>query len=333
MSDPWDFGEVDRIVARTGTGREAVLPILRQIQERYHYLPEEALKRICEKTEITPAGIVGVATFYKRFRHRPAGRHRISVCAGTACHVKGADLVDEEIRRRLRLEPGSDTDAEREFTLERVGCLGCCTLAPVVRLDEVTHGHVTPASAGPMLEDFLRRRASGGLREEADGSPERGPSAGVEIRIGQGSCCLAGGAFEVRRSLERAAAEWGADVRIKPVGCVGMCHQIPLVEVVDGTGASTLYTRVRPETAVGLLARHVRPRGIWGRTRARLFMWLHRFARGGDGEPDARFSAEVRDPQICEFLGPQKRIATEHSGQGDPLSVEDYERHGGFQAL
>ena len=91
----------------------AVIPILQAIQEHYRYLPQEALERVCELTEITPAAITGVSTFYTQFRHRPVGRHMISVCHGTACHVKGAGLIQDAVEQHLGLAPGEDTDARR----------------------------------------------------------------------------------------------------------------------------------------------------------------------------------------------------------------------------
>ena len=98
MTNGLDLADIDKIVAETGKTPDAVTPILRKIQQRYNYLPEPALKRVCEVTEITPSGIAGVSTFYSKFRHRPAGRHMVNVCVGTACHVKGADLVIDGVR-------------------------------------------------------------------------------------------------------------------------------------------------------------------------------------------------------------------------------------------
>ena len=123
---------VDKTVAELGRDPRALIAILLAIQEQYRYLPEEALRRICEITDITPAAVAGVSTFYDRFRHRPAGQHTVRVCVGTACHVKGAGVVHEAFCRHLGIEQGQDTDAARLFTVEKVACLGCCTLAPVV---------------------------------------------------------------------------------------------------------------------------------------------------------------------------------------------------------
>ena len=98
MPETVNIAEVDRIVAGIGRSPDAVIPILRAIQQRYNYLPEPALRRVCEVSEITPAAMAGVSTFYAQFRHRPAGRHMIDVCIGTACHVKGAETVYHAFR-------------------------------------------------------------------------------------------------------------------------------------------------------------------------------------------------------------------------------------------
>lgn len=100
MSD-LDLTFVDQTVERLGRGSDAAIPILQAIQTHYRYVPPEAIERVCELTEITPAAIVGVATFYNQFRHRPVGRHIIQICHGTACHVKGAELIQDAFQRRL----------------------------------------------------------------------------------------------------------------------------------------------------------------------------------------------------------------------------------------
>ncbi|MCR4415552.1 MAG: NAD(P)H-dependent oxidoreductase subunit E, partial [Thermoguttaceae bacterium] len=113
---PIDLSFVDRTVEQLGRGPEAVIPILQALQRHYRYLPRPALERVCELTEITPATITGVSTFYTQFRHQPVGEHLISVCHGTACHVKGSQLVHDALARRLGLVDGQDTDAQGRFT-------------------------------------------------------------------------------------------------------------------------------------------------------------------------------------------------------------------------
>jgi NADH:ubiquinone oxidoreductase subunit E len=110
------------------------------------------LARVCERTEITAAQIAGTSSFYARFRRSPVGRHVVRVCHGTACHVAGAEQITQELRRHLGIEADADTDPSRRFTIDVVACLGCCSLAPVMMVEEDTVGRLTPASARQSLD-------------------------------------------------------------------------------------------------------------------------------------------------------------------------------------
>ncbi len=142
-----DLTFVDRVVEKQGRSREAAILILQAIQSHYRYLPDEALKRVCELTEVTPAQIAGTSSFYAQFRRSPVGENVVRVCHGTACHVAGARQITEELRRQLRIPDGADTDPERMFTLDEVACLGCCSLAPVLMVNEHAAGRLTPLTA------------------------------------------------------------------------------------------------------------------------------------------------------------------------------------------
>jgi len=147
-----DLSFVDKLVSEIGRGKEAAIPLLQGIQTHYRYLPDEALRRVCELTEITPAEIAGTSSFYGQFRRSPVGEHLVRVCHGTACHVSGARQITEELRRYLAIPEGQDTDAARRFTLDEVACLGCCSLAPVLMVDGHTAGKLTPATACDALK-------------------------------------------------------------------------------------------------------------------------------------------------------------------------------------
>lgn len=148
-----DLRVLDEIIAREGFSSEAAIPILRAIQEHFRYLPDEALKYVCESTEITPAQIAGTSSFYSQFRRSPVGKHVVKVCHGTACHVSGIVPIHDEMRRYLEVPTDDDTDPKRLFTLDKVACLGCCSLAPVMMIDEHTVGKLTPATACEALHD------------------------------------------------------------------------------------------------------------------------------------------------------------------------------------
>lgn len=151
-----DLDFVEAVVAEQGRSQEAAIPILQRIQNHYRYLPDEALKRVCDLTEISPAQIAGVSSFYSQFRRSPVGKYVVKVCHGTACHVAGATEIDEEIRRRLRIAADTDTDPGRRFTIDKVACLGCCSLAPVLTIEDDTVGRLSPATACEALEGYER---------------------------------------------------------------------------------------------------------------------------------------------------------------------------------
>ena len=327
-----DLDVVQRIIDAHGRDGSGLIPILHALQNHFGYLPEEALKLVCARTDITPARIAGVASFYTQFRHRPVGRHIISVCHGTACHVKDAGRVQEALERCLKIPPGDDTDPEGNFTLHKVACLGCCTLAPVIQIDDMTFGHLTPDAVPRVLQDFLALRR----RPRAAPPPDPrapAPSPGGEIRIGLGSCCVARGSGAVKEALLRAVDGLGIPVTVKRVGCVGMCHQTPLLEVLAPGAAPAFYAQVRAEDAEAIVGRHFRPKGVLRKARAAVSRALDRLLTDQAWTPPERFALDADEPPVTTFLGPQRLIATERRGQLDPLDLEEYRRGGGFEAL
>jgi NADH:ubiquinone oxidoreductase subunit E len=157
---PIDLTFVDELVAREGRGKETAIVLLQAIQSHYRYLPDEALHRLCELTEITPAEVAGTSSFYGQFRRSPVGEHVVRVCHGTACHVAGARQITEELRRHLGIPEGADTDAARQFTVDEVACLGCCSLAPVLTVDGHTAGRLTPATACDALAHVAEKETA-----------------------------------------------------------------------------------------------------------------------------------------------------------------------------
>ncbi len=184
-----------------------MIPILQAIQNEYKYLPEDALRRVCEITDIRPADITGVSTFYSQFRHKPVGEHIIHVCTGTACHVKGAELVHDAFRRELAIPENDDTDPNGQFTLQKVACLGCCTLASVVQIDQVTYGYVSTGTVPKVLLNFFSKDHEITEKKQAGQVDESGL---VEIRVGLLSCCVAAGSGVVMERVESSLQELGA---------------------------------------------------------------------------------------------------------------------------
>jgi NADH:ubiquinone oxidoreductase subunit E len=155
-----DLSFIDDLVAREGRSKENAIILLQAIQSHYRYLPDEALRRLCRLTEITPAQIAGTSSFYGQFRSQPVGKHIVRVCHGTACHVSGARQIAEEIRRHLAIPDGGDTDSARVFTVEEVACLGCCSLAPVLMVDKQTAGRLTPLTATDALTAYEEKESA-----------------------------------------------------------------------------------------------------------------------------------------------------------------------------
>ncbi len=149
-----DLQKIDRLIDTYGTGLEATIPLLQGIQGAYGYLPLEALKHTSKQTGIPASHLFGVATFYKQFRLTPMGKNMIKVCLGTACHVQGGGRVHEVVREQLAIEETKDTTEDRLFTVEPVACLGCCSLAPVVMVNETTHGKLDAPKTRKLIRKY-----------------------------------------------------------------------------------------------------------------------------------------------------------------------------------
>jgi len=128
----------------TPSGRRHLIPVLQMIQEVCRYIPREAMELAARHLDISLGDVFGVATFYNQFRFHPPGNNPIKVCLGTACHVRGADIILENFERKLEITEG-ETTQDREFSLERVACVGCCALAPVALVGDTVHGHMAPS--------------------------------------------------------------------------------------------------------------------------------------------------------------------------------------------
>ncbi|MEI7947156.1 MAG: NAD(P)H-dependent oxidoreductase subunit E [bacterium] len=331
-SDDTSIEWVEALIKRVGSTPDKVIPILQGIQERFHYLPEDLLQHVCQITQITPADLTGVSTFYSQFRHRPAGLHTVKVCVGTACHVKGAGSVYDALARHLECKEGEDTDPQGIFTLEKVACLGCCTLAPVVQIDSIIYGHVAPSKVPDILKSFLAQHND--KAANSDHTQIGGQDAG-EIRIGLGSCCVAGGSAGVYQTALDTVKSLGIQARVKQVGCAGMCHHTPLMEIVHGEGGtSSFYAKVTPQDVAGIIRRQFRPPSLEGRVKA----WFQNrteelFAPPTEAPTQPSNDLDLRDKPVADFLDKQIRIATEHYGQLDPVNLEEYLKHDGFVAL
>ncbi|MCK4359024.1 MAG: NADH-quinone oxidoreductase subunit NuoE [Candidatus Cloacimonetes bacterium] len=141
---------VDDCIQKNGN---SLIPVLQDIQSHYNYLPEEIFDEVSQKMNIPLIDVYGVATFYKSFSLTPKGKHIITVCVGTACHVRGGQRIVDKISRELGIEPG-ETTPDMNFTLETVNCLGCCAIGPIIMVDGEYHGQMTIQKAISLLNEF-----------------------------------------------------------------------------------------------------------------------------------------------------------------------------------
>lgn len=320
---------VESVVERIGRERYKVIPILQAVQNDLNWLPSYALRHISKITEITPGQISGVSTFYSQFRHIPAGEHIIKICKGTACHVKGAPLVTDAFKRELKLKEGSSTTDDGRFSIEEVACLGCCTLAPVVQIGGKTYGHVKTSEVNQIISDF--NNSEGKTGEELPEITATGSEK--EIRVGLGSCCIAGGSRDVMHEVYRTLKRYKIKATVKTVGCVGVCNQTPLLELDDQNGNPVRYTKVKEEQVSEILLNHLRSSTLPNRFRTYFNDWVDTFSSDDKLRSPITIPGEIREKYLNNFLQNQKHIATEHYGVISPFSIDEYVRLDGFIAL
>ena len=323
------IARVDAIIDRVGRSRRVIIPLLQALQAEFSYLPSDALQRVYERTEIDRAQMISVSTFYAQFRHIPYGRHIIKVCTGTACHVKGANNVYDAFRRELNMDEETITTADQQYSIEKIACLGCCALAPVVQIDEKIFGHVQPGRVKEVLDEFQQYAQE----QEAQAADEAKEPPIGEVRLGMENCCQASGTAAIYQAVLDASHELGIKVAIKPVSCVGACNQVPLIDVALPDGSIERYPNVKPEEIKEILLHHFKPA-------SRLRRWKNAFLNQVDMfHTDTTWdnilwkSEQERTGTINTFLSRQKRISTEGYGLISPLDIDEYMAHEGFAAL
>ena len=322
------YRKTDAIIDRVGTGRELIIPLLQAIQQEFNYLPSDALNRVYERTEIDRAQLISVATFYSQLRMVPYGKHIIKVCIGTACHVKGANNVYDAFRRELQLEGDAITTADGMYSIEKVACLGCCALAPVVQIDEKIFGHVLPGRVREVLDEFEQMEA-----ENLSQQVEQEAEVQGEVRLGMENCCQASGTAEVHAAVVDACKDLGIHVRIKPVSCVGTCNQVPLIDVATPDGNIVRYPNIKPDEVKEILLHHFRPASRLRRWRNAILNQIDTFHTDQTWNNILFTPEKERTQSINNFLGGQFRISTEGYGHLNPLDLDEYLSQGGFEAL
>nr|MDK2851007.1 NADH-quinone oxidoreductase subunit [Candidatus Cloacimonadota bacterium] len=149
-----DFSQLTESIKKYRGKPGILIPLLQEVQQIMGYLSKDTMAYLSRELDIPAAEIYGVATFYSMFKLKPQGKHIIRVCKGTACHVSNADGIKDALKTALELEDGEDTTSDMLFTLTEVACLGCCSLAPVIMIDDTTYGKLSPDGISRILERY-----------------------------------------------------------------------------------------------------------------------------------------------------------------------------------
>ena len=165
-----DNAHIDQLVEKYHSDPSYLIQVMLEIQEEHNWLPKEALERVADKLSVPMTRVMHIATFYKAFSLEPRGRHIVQVCMGTACHVRGAQRILDELERRLGVAAGATTKDGR-FTLETVNCLGACALGPIVAVDGEFHGSMTAAGVPRLIERYVEGDAKGAVTESGAVQP------------------------------------------------------------------------------------------------------------------------------------------------------------------
>ncbi len=153
-----DLSLIEPVLKEYAGVKGSLITILQNVQEIYGYLPSEAIYRVAEATDCSPARVMGVATFYTQFRFTPIGKYLILLCKGTACHVNGSDMIAKAVYEALGITDGQTTE-DGLFSLTFVACLGCCSLSPVMMINDETYGSLTPDKVKKIIADIKAKEA------------------------------------------------------------------------------------------------------------------------------------------------------------------------------
>ncbi len=318
------------LVNRFGNDRMALIPILQQIQKRYRYLPPEIFTVLPKITSITTAEISSVVTFYNGFRLQPAGKYSIKVCIGTACHVKGAGKVFQAFKDYLNIPADADTDANKQFTVSEVACLGCCMLAVAVQIDDIIYGWVEPQNVGQVIDEFLANKK----HEELETKSQVRKSVKGEIRLCCCSSCSASGSEKIKTELNECINRLHLPAKVKEVGCTGMSYLAPLIEIILSDGRSYNYASMAIDAVEPVLLEHFQPVSMKQKMQLRFTRFAEKILSNEASKTVFRHhisSHTVVDEDA--YFHDQIRLATDASGEVEPTNFSVYQNGRGFIAL
>ncbi len=311
---------LEGVLGRHPADPSSLISVLQDIQAEVQYLPREALEAVARRLGAPRNQVYHVATFFKAFSLEPRGRHTIKVCMGTACHVRGAPRVLDELSRQLEIKSG-ETSADGEFTLETVNCVGACALGPVVVVDD-RYYKASAANIDSLLKAIKEGKGSEAAFAITDemiskvGDSARVDSGKVSISVCGGTGCQAYGCEEVATALETALEKFGVrqQVGFHKTGCHGFCERGPIVVVRP---ENIFYQKVGTQDVVEIVRRTV----IGGEVIDRL---LYRDPSKGD--------VIVKEDDIPFYAG-QQRVIFGDNAHISPDRIDDYVDRGGYEAL
>ncbi len=336
---------LESILERYRRNPEQIIAILHALQDQERYLPEEDLHCLAKELQIPPSQLFHISTFYKAFSLKPRGKHQCNVCMGTACHVRGAELILEEVERRLGIKSG-ETTPDLEFSLNTVNCLGACSLAPIVTVDGEYYGNMSSPTVGKVLKRTKPSKAEEphkeagtkeeGLEAEASFAGEAIPflSSPAEmsryraeliasqnpnlpyLAVCGGPGCLAMGSKDLylafKENIERN--HLADKVRLNFTGCHGFCESGPLTVVFP---QEFFYTSVHPKDAEEILTKVLEKSEPVERL-------LYQDTASG--------KKIVRESDV-PFYQRQNRLLIGNNRLINPENIDDYLRIGGYSAL
>jgi len=333
-----DLAKVDAILQRYPSDESSLVMVLQDVQSQFNFLPCEALEHVADRLSVPRARVFSAATFYKVFSLKPQGRVVIQVCKGTACHVRGAQLIEDELSRELGIPVGGTTE-DLGFTLRTVNCVGACAMAPVVVVGSKYHREVKPSRVKKLVAGAAKAAASApSSLPSAErtpvgrfGSPEQVRSRALlaaethqrlvgRIQVCGGTGCVAAGSREVHAALAQAAeaarlpfrvelgpcADAPAEQLLSLNGCQGLCQKGPLVHLMP---SDVLYTLVKSSDAEAIVEAI------------------------GQGAVVKRLLGEHQGRSDDPFFRGQELKVLAHCGRIDPESLDGYLAVGGFTAL
>jgi len=310
--------------------REGLLPELIEIQRERGYLPGDEIERYSRESGLSVPEILGTASFYSLFRVTPPAKHRIKVCVGTACHVKGAEAVYEAFMKHLNIADGADADHDRVFSVEKVSCLGCCMLAPVVQIDDEIFGPVDALRVGDLLARFLKGTAKGKRAIDSAALPNAANPVGT-VRICTCTSCRSAGSSRVLERVERHVARKRLPLVVESTGCTGLSHLAPLMGIAVTGRKPAAWGGVTPRLASRLVDEYMDSPRLYDRIIRGADRVLDRLLTGG-----RELRAFTHDRVGGEGVDPfflQQRYAFLDSETRNPLDLPGYRARGGLSSL